>query len=103
MVGESDYVDVSSLIWDDENVSHIAKHGVAPEHVEYILGNDPLFFENLSGRSATHVIIGTDQLGRVLYVPILRAEWSGVWRVISAWESRFARRLVKEDGNEEEL
>ncbi len=103
MVGEPDDVEVSSLVWDDENVSHIAKHGVAPEHVEYMLDNDPLFFHNLSGRSTTHVILGTDQPGRVLYVPIRCAELPGVWRVISAWESRFARRLVKEDGNEEEL
>ncbi len=48
MVGEPDDVEVSSLVWDDENVSHIAKHGVAPEHVEYMLDNDPLFFHNLS-------------------------------------------------------
>lgn len=95
MVGELDEIlEVSSLDWDDENVSHIAKHDVAPDDVEYALANAPLFFRNLPGRSATHVMVGQDDLGRVLYVPILCVEPPDVWRVISAWESRFARRLL---------
>jgi hypothetical protein len=40
-------------------------------------------------------MVGYDSLGRVLYVPILCVEWPDVWRVISAWESRFARRLME--------
>jgi hypothetical protein len=40
-------------------------------------------------------MVGYDQTGRVLYVPILCVEEPGIWRVISAWESRFAQRLLE--------
>lgn len=94
MVGGADDIDVGSLDWDDENRAHIASHGVAREDVEFALANSPWFFRNLSGRSATHIMIGRDAKGRVLYVPLLHVESpDAVWRVISAWESRFARRL----------
>lgn len=65
------------------------------EDVEHALANAPLFFHNVPGRSATHVMVGQDETGRVLYVPLLCVEAPDVWRVISAWESRFARRLLK--------
>lgn len=96
MVGEpDDSVDVWWLDWNDENVAHIARHEVTRENVEYVLANAPSFFQNLPDRSATHVMVGYDQTGRVLYVPILCVEEPGIWRVISAWESRFARRLLE--------
>ena len=96
MVGEpDDGIEVASLQWDDENIDHIARHGVTREDVEHGLANGPLFFQNVPGRSATHVMVGQDETGRVLYVPILCVEWPDVWRVVSAWESRVARRLLK--------
>ena len=96
MVGErDDSIEVLSFDWDDFNVNHVARHDVSREDVEFVLTMAPLFFRNLHGRSATHVMVGRDSLGRVLYVPIFCVEWPGVWRVISAWESRFARRLLE--------
>jgi len=93
LVGEQDEIQVAFLDWDDQNTEHVARHGVAPEDVQAVLGNRPLFFRNLPGRSATHIMIGRDSYGRILYVPLLCVEWPDVWRVVSAWESRFARRL----------
>ena len=94
MVGGADDIDIDGLDWDDENRSHIARHDVDREDVDFALANSPLFFRNLPGRSATHIMIGRDKKGRVLYVALLRLERpDAVWRVISAWESRFARRL----------
>jgi hypothetical protein len=28
--------------WDDDNVRHIARHGLAPEQIEAVLRNDPI-------------------------------------------------------------
>ena len=94
MVGEAADISVESFDWDSQNVQHIAGHDVAPEDVEFVLRNEPRFFLNLPGRSASHVMVGRDRWERVLYVPILCIEWPHAWRVISAWESRFARGLV---------
>lgn len=58
MVGDSDDLEIAAFDWDDANVRHIARHGVTPEDAEYVLANGPLFFRNLPGRSATHVMIG---------------------------------------------
>ena len=96
MVGEPEEVDVWWLDWNDEVVAHIGRHQVTREDVEYVLVHSPRFFQNLPGHSATHVMVGKDETGRVLYVPILFAEEPGIWRVISAWESRFARRLLED-------
>jgi len=94
LVGESDDVEVESLDWDRENVTHIARHGVSRENVEFALSHAPRFFRNLPGRSATHIMMGRDEEGRVLYVPLIQLDRPGAtWRVVSAWESRFARRL----------
>ncbi len=105
MVGEQDEIRVSYLDWDEQNTEHIARHDVAPEDLEFVLANGPLFFRNLPGRSATHIMIGRDNYGRVLYVPMLCVEWPDVWRVVSAWESRFARRLYggNQEGSDEKL
>jgi hypothetical protein len=97
MVGEPVQIGVDDLDWDQQNVEHIARHDVRPEEVEFALRNDARFFLNKPGHSATHVMVGHDQWGRVLYVPILCLEWPGRWRVISAWESRFARKLLSSE------
>lgn len=94
MVGEPAEIEVNDLDWDHQNVEHIARHDVGPMEVEFVLGNEPRFFLNKPGRSATHVMVGEDQWGRVLFVPILCVEWPTKWRVISAWESRVARKLL---------
>jgi uncharacterized DUF497 family protein len=93
LVGDRDGIQVSALEWDEQNTEHIRRHGVEPEDVESVLANAPLFFRNLSGRSATHIMVGQDYSGRVLYVPLVCVDWPRVWRVVTAWESRFARRL----------
>jgi uncharacterized DUF497 family protein len=93
VVGEPDEISIEELEWDDENMAHIEKHFVSPADVEAVRINSPLFFRNLPGRSATHVMIGRDGSGRVLYVALLSTGAAGVWKVISAWESRLARSI----------
>jgi hypothetical protein len=93
LVGDRDEIQVSALEWDEQNTEHIRRHEVEPEDVEFALANTPLFFRNLPGRSATHIMVGQDHTGRILYVALVCVDWPQVWRVITAWESRFARRL----------
>ena len=93
MVGPELDIDISGLDWDDENVDHIARHEVEPADVEFVLANAPLFFRNLPGRSATHVVVGWDSKDRALFVPVLQVG-PDKWRVITAFESRNARKLL---------
>jgi hypothetical protein len=33
---------ITGFVWDDENVTHMARHGVSPEEVEETLAGAPL-------------------------------------------------------------
>lgn len=95
MVGEPAEIEVGKFVWTPENRDHIGRHFVTPTDVDYVLANTPAFFLNLPGRSATHVMVGRDPVGRALYVAIRRAGESDEWVVITAWESRVARRMLE--------
>jgi hypothetical protein len=95
VVGEPADIEVAAFEWTVENVVHIASHYVSPLDVEAVRSSSPLFFVNLPGRSASHVMIGRDGRGRALYVPIVCVSVPDIWLVVSARESRFARRLYR--------
>jgi hypothetical protein len=83
---------VNLLEWDEANESHLADHGLTAEMVEEVLDNDPLFFNNVPGRTATHVMIGVTNSGSHLRISILETH-PGVWRPITGWRSSEAHRL----------
>jgi hypothetical protein len=102
VTGDAADIDVSDFVWEygpEQNVEHFARHDVTPEDVLAVLRNGAIFFEGLPGRSATHVMIGRDDRGRVLFVAILAMDEPQLWKPISGWESRLARRLF----NQQEL
>ena len=101
MVGEPADIRVGAFQWDEAVEEHIARHGRERSDVEEARDSRAMFFENLPGRTATHVMLGRDAKGRVLYVAIRFEAPPEVWKVITAWESRFARRLWKEQCSEE--
>jgi len=98
---ERDDLHVDSWYFDGENTAHLALHFVEPADILAAWRSGALFFHNMPGRTASHVMIGEDAKGRVIYAVILETEAVGVWKVISAWESRFARRLWNERGASE--
>ena len=101
MVGEPAEIIVGAFQWEAAVEEHIARHGLERTDVEEARNSRPMFFENLPGRTATHVMLGRDTQGRILYVAIRFEAPPDVWKVITAWESRLARRLWKEHTGEE--
>ena len=55
-----------------------------------------MFFRNLPDRGGSHVMVGYDDRGRALYVSIRPTATEGRWRVVTAWESREAREILKQ-------
>jgi hypothetical protein len=96
MVGEPDDIAPKYIEWDDEVRSHIARHSLDPEDIEAALRGSPRFFRNLSGRTATHVMLGYDGQGRALYVALVQVD-ADKWVVVTAWQSRLARSLLQND------
>ena len=88
---------IDELQWDDENVEHIALHGVAPREVE-----DICFGLHIGEREDgdRYILSGQTVGGRYLNVVVERT-WRGKFRPITAFDrsetyrSRYTRKLHK--------
>jgi hypothetical protein len=84
---------VVDLVWDEEIDAHFARHGVTQDDVVSVARSDFLGFDNLPDRGGTHIIVGPDGKGRILFVSIRPTSAPGIWEPVTGWESRLARRL----------
>ena len=77
--------------WDKDNVQHIARHGITPDEIEQVLGNDPLDIDfDVIGGEERWTCIGHTNLLRVLVVVWSIRDWA--LRPITAFEaSKMAR------------
>lgn len=57
--------EVKELVWDEWNITHIAKHDVTREEVKQVCQSDYQAFDAKKGRL---IVIGTTEPGRVLAV-----------------------------------
>ena len=87
---------IQHLEWDENNIDHIARHGVDPDEVEEALVDKPLIRR---GRQGRYLIYGQTTAGRYLFAVVkpLRSAWA---RVITARdmtdrERRYYRRRGK--------
>lgn len=86
---------ISSLLWDDQNVEHIARHGVTPEEVEEVCFGVHVA---VRGRYGRYILYGNTDAGRYLFVVVERIK-GGLMRPITAREmtapekSRYRRRM----------
>jgi uncharacterized protein len=62
--------------WDDDNIEHIARHGVEPEDAEEAVGDPGRVTRRRRGGRL--VVIGATEAGRVLVVVLDRKDRS-VW------------------------
>lgn len=80
-------IDVSELVFDDENEAKFARNSVTVREVAEVHIERPRFRKNRKQRRATHLMIGQTFGGRWLIVPIER--WGteeGLWRPVTAFE-----------------
>lgn len=74
-------VTINKLIWDEWNVSHIARHSVKPNEVEEICYGDPLVQQGNKGRI---VLIGPTISGQIIEVVLDPEPNEGVYYVVTA-------------------
>jgi hypothetical protein len=64
---------LESLIWPDDRVDHIARHGVRPEEVEEVCSLRPLVLRTkASGASPAYHVLGQTEGGRYLFCVVLQ-------------------------------
>ena len=83
---------ITDFEWDDENIEHIADHGVSPEEVEEACYHRPYV---LKGREGRYLVYSQTGDGRyLLTVAVYRGQ--GIIRVITARDmTESERRLCK--------
>ena len=81
---------IKSLIWDDWNVAHIARHDVLPNEVEEVCAGNRIEREAYRQRI---FLVGTTKTGRILTVILEPREEQGVYRPITAYEA--SKRSIK--------
>jgi uncharacterized DUF497 family protein len=84
---------VRKLIWDEWNVTHIARHGVTPNEVEKVCHNNPFMSESVKGRTRA---IGQSQPGRTLTVILAPKDKRAFYPVTARPASRKERRRYQE-------
>ncbi len=71
---------VADFAFDDENVDKMWEHGIRQEQVRQVLDNRPAIVVNRKGRRGLYIIIGRDNGGACLAVPIEPTPDVPVWR-----------------------
>lgn len=76
--------------WDDNNIEHLAAHGITPELIEdEIWLEAPKFNANRRGRAASHLMVGPDRGGEMWTICIVQVDDDpATWRVITGWKSK---------------
>ena len=69
------------LACDDENVEHIARHGVELHEVQEVVDSERFYMARLRGRR--YKIIGQTDAGRYLFIAIDR-NWDSDFEVVTA-------------------
>jgi uncharacterized DUF497 family protein len=68
------------ILWDDENLEHVARHGVAAEEVEEALAGRPFVLRSRDGR---YLVYGSSTEGRFLFIVCVR-KGGGLVRPLTA-------------------
>jgi hypothetical protein len=86
---------IDELDWDDNNIEHIARHGVTPQEVEDVCFGFHIYIY-IRESDRRYVISGQSAGGRYLNVVIERVG-KGVFRPITAFEmsDNYKRRYRK--------
>lgn len=89
-------MEITEFQWDDNNISHIARHNVSPDEVEDVAFDDEPWIKK--GRSGTRYMLGYTIGGRYLFV-VYVLTGKGIARVITAMDmDDNTKRLYKRRG-----
>jgi uncharacterized protein len=90
------YMEILEFEWDDDNIEHIAKHGVLPDEIEEVAFYDEPWIKK--GRSNSRYMLGYTVGGRYLFV-VYVLKGHGAARVITSMDmDEKTRKLYKRRG-----
>ena len=85
---------IETFLFDDENEDKIIAHGLSVRRVFQVLDNLYLMIPNRKGRKGLYLIIGRDNGGKCISIPIERTKINGLWRPITAWTCKKGEETI---------
>ena len=84
---------IRRLLWDTWNISHIARHGVIPDEVEYVCQHNPLVIRGKIRKRV--VLVGVTMEKRLLGV-VLENHGEGKYYPLTAYDALTEDRVLYE-------
>lgn len=76
---------ISAFLIDDDNEEKFWSHTLSVDQIIQVLDGPHLIVRNKKKRRASHLVIGTDDSGRCISIPIEPTHEDDVWRPVTAW------------------
>jgi uncharacterized DUF497 family protein len=69
--------------WDDDNVQHLARHGLDADHVNAMLNSRITVIRNKEAGSGQYKFVGRGRGGELITIVVARTAVPGRWRPIT--------------------
>ncbi len=92
--------EISDFLIDEDNEEKFAAHGISVRQVLQILENSHVLVPNRRGRRGLYLVLGRDNGGSCVAVPVEPTHVVDLWRPITAWpckaseSAQLARRNI---------
>jgi uncharacterized protein len=87
---------IDGLIWPNERIEHIARHGVTPEEVEEVcFGKSWVRRAKSAGKNPVYYVLGQTEAGRYLFCVIIRFPDGNGYPVTARMTAKEKRRYRK--------
>jgi hypothetical protein len=73
------------LLLSGRAIDKAAAHGVSEEQMDEAAENGPLLRRNRKDGAGTHLVVGRDNRGQCIAIPVAATTTPNVWRAITAW------------------
>lgn len=85
---------IAGFVFDDVNEDKIAIHGLTTDQVLQVLSNRYKIVPNRRNQRAYYLVIGTDDGGRCIAVPVESTHDPLFWRPVTAWPCKSSERAA---------
>jgi hypothetical protein len=76
---------ISDFLIDDLNETKFISHGLSSYQIIQVLTNTHIIVPNRKRRRGLYLVIGSDNIGRCIAIPVERTYNPRLWRPITAW------------------
>ena len=85
---------IEGFLFDDVNEAKIASHGLSARQVLQVLDNVHTVVPNRKRRRARYLVVGRDNGGSCVAIPVEPTHALYIWRPITAWPRKDRERTL---------